>query len=321
MKAIVQTKFGLPDVLQLQEVEKPVPGEDEILVKVHAASLNAYDWHFLAGEPFFLRSTLKTRNHILGADIAGTVEAVGERVRQFKPGDEVFGDLAACGSGGLAEYALATENVMALKPAGLTFEEAAAAPMAAITALQGLRDYGKIQAGQKVLVNGASGGVGTFAVQLAKVFGAEVTAVCSARNLATARALGADACIDYAGEDFTRRAERYDLILAANGYHSLWDYRRALQPNGIYAMTGGSWGQIFQALLFSGLLSGLGSRKMKVASAKMNSQDLQVLKELLEQGKIKAVIDRRFPFNETPDAFRYLGEGHARGKIVVSIVQ
>lgn len=319
MKAFVRTKYGLPDVLQLQEIEKPAPNEDEVLVKVQAVALNMYDWHLLVGEPFLFRPAFKTRNNILGADIAGQVEAVGSKVTQFQPGDAVYGDIASCGAGGFAEYACATENVLALKPVRLKFAEAAAVPMAALTALQGLRDIGKIQAGQKVLVNGASGGVGTFAVQIAKAYGAEVTAVCSTANIEMARSLGADHVIDYSKEDFTKNGQRYDLILAANGYHPIFDYRRALSPVGIYVMTGGSWGQIFQALFLAGLISSIGGKKMQAASTKSNRQDLDFMNTLIEAGKVSPVIDRSFPFSAVPDAFRYLGEGHARGKVVITV--
>jgi len=266
MKAIVYTKYGPPDVLQLKEVEKPIPKDNEVLIRVRAASVNAYDWRLMRAKPFLVRlmggGLLKPKNKILGADIAGRVEAVGKNVKQFQPGDEVFGDISACGNGGFAEYVCAHENTLVLKPAGMTFEEVAAVPMAAVTALQGLRDKGQIKPGQKVLINGASGGVGTFAVQIAKSFGAEVTAVCSTRNLDMARSIGADRVIDYTQEDFTRNGQHYDLILAANGYHSIFDYKRALSPGGIYVMTGGSMAQMFQAMLLGPLLSMIGSKKM-----------------------------------------------------------
>ena len=318
MKAFVQTKYGPPEVLQLQEVDKPVPGSDELLVKVQAVSLNAYDWHFLLGSPFIMRSSLKAKNNILGADIAGRVEAVGANVTRFKPGDEVFGDIGSCGSGGFGEYALATEKVLALKPAGLSFEQAAAVPMAGMTALQGLRDYGKIQAGHKVLINGAAGGVGTFAVQIASAYGAEVTAVCSARNLEQARALGAAHVVDYAKADVTRSGQRFDIILAANGYHWILDYRRSLAPGGNYAMAGGTYSQMFQAVLLGPLISKFGDRKMQLVSAKISTSDVEFLRDWILAGKIRPVIDRTFSFAEIPDAMRYLITGHARGKIVVS---
>ncbi len=321
MKAIVYTKYGPPEVLELKEVEKPAPKDTEVLVKIHAASLNAYDWHLVRADIFLVRlmggGLLKPKNTIPGADIAGRVEAVGKDIKQFQPGDEVYGDLAGCGNGGLAEYAAVPENVLVSKPANLTFEEAAAVPMAAVTALQGLRDNGQILPGQKVLINGASGGVGTYAVQIAKYFGAEVTAVCSTRNLEQARSLGADHVIDYTQEDFTQNGQKYDLILAANGYHPLSAYQRALTPQGIYVMAGGSMAQIFQAVLLGSRMSKNGGKQMRALSAKSNQKDLVFLKELLETGKIVPVIDKRYPLSEAAEAFRYLGEGHARGKVVV----
>jgi len=262
---------------------------------------------------------LKPKNTRLGADVAGRVEAVGRNAKQFQPGDEVFGDMAGHGNGSFAEYVTAPESAFALKPANLSFEEAAAVPMAAVTALQGLRDEGKIQPGQKVLINGASGGVGTFAVQLGKYFGAEVTAVCSTRNLDQARSLGADHVIDYTKEDFTQSGEQYDLILAANGYHSLSAYKRALTPGGVYVMAGGSMAQIFEAMLFGSWMSKTGGKKMGGVSTKPNQKDLAFVKGLLEAGKVVPVIDRCYPLSETAEALRYLGEGHARGKIVITV--
>jgi NADPH:quinone reductase-like Zn-dependent oxidoreductase len=323
MKAVVYTKYGPPDVIQLKEIEKPTPGDDEVLVEVKAASVNAYDWHFLSADIFLVRLTggglLKPKNTRLGADIAGRVEAIGKNIKQFHPGDEVFGDIGAFGNGGFAEYVCVPERALTLKPANLSFEQAAAVPMAGLTALQGLRDAGRIQAGQKVLINGASGGVGTFAVQIAKSFGAEVTAVCSTGNLDQARALGAQHVIDYTREDFTRSGQRYDLILAANGYHPLSDYKRALTPRGIYVMAGGSVAQIFQAMLMGGWLSEKEGRKMGGLSARTSQKDMAVLKELLEAGKIVPVIDRSYPLDETAEALRYLGAGHARGKVVITV--
>jgi NADPH:quinone reductase-like Zn-dependent oxidoreductase len=319
MKAIVYTKYGSPDVLELKEVEKPTPKDDEVLIQIHAASVNAYDWHFLTADIFLIRlmggGLLKPKNTRLGADIAGRVEAVGRNVKQFQPGDEVFGMVR----GGFAEYACALENALALKPPNLSFAEAAAVPMAAVTALQGLRDTGQIQPGQEVLINGASGGVGTFAVQIAKSFGAEVTAVCSTRNLDQARSLGANHVIDYTKEDFTQRGQQYDLILAANGYHSLSAYKRALTPKGIYVMAGGSTAQIFQAMLLGSWMSETGGKKMGGVSAKRSQKDLVFLRELVEAGKVVPVIDRRYPLSEAAEALRYLGEGHARGKIVITV--
>jgi NADPH:quinone reductase-like Zn-dependent oxidoreductase len=323
MKAIVYTQYGSPDVLQLKEVEKPTPKENEVLIKVQAVSLNAADWHLLTADIFLIRlmgmGLTRPKNPILGADIAGRVEAVGSNVKQFQPGDEVFGDIAGWGFGGLAEYVAVAENAVALKPGNLSCEEAAAVPMAAVTALQGLRDKGHLQAGQKVLINGASGGVGTYAVQLAKYFGAEVTAVCSTRNLDQARRLGADRVIDYSQEDFTRNGQLYDLILAVNGYHPLAHYKRALAPAGTYIMAGGKAAQMFQAMLLGSLLSIGTDKKLGNVSAKSNQKDLLFLKELLEAGKVVPVIDRCYPLNEAAEAFRYLGAGHAHGKVVVTV--
>jgi len=323
MKAIVYTKYGPPEVLQLKEVEKPIPKDNEVLVKVHASSVNYADWGLLRGKPFLIRlmefGPLKPKNKILGADVAGRVEAVGRNVKQFQPGNEVFGDISACGWGGFAEYVSVPENALALKPANISFEEAAAVPLAAVTALQGIRDKGQIQPEQKVLINGASGGVGTFAVQIAKSFGAEVTAVCSTRNLDMARSIGADQVIDYTQEDFTQNGQRYDLIIAANGYHSISDYKRALSPEGIYVCTGGSMTQIFQSMLLGPLMSMTGSKKMGNLAAKSNKKDLVFMKELLEVGKVVPVIDRHYPLSEVAEALGYLGEGHAQGKVVITM--
>jgi NADPH:quinone reductase-like Zn-dependent oxidoreductase len=319
MKAIVCTKYGPPsDVLMLKEVEKPTPTDNQVLVKVHAASVNKKDLAPVRGA-FVARllgtGLLKPKRTILGDDIAGRVEAVGKNVKQFQPGDEVFGDT----SGGFAEYACAREDLLALKPTNVTFEEAAAVPVAAITALQALRK-GQIQPGQRVLVNGASGGVGTFTVQIAKSFGAEVTAVCSTKHLDTARSIGADHVIDYTQADFTKNGQQYDLIIAANGYHSILDYRRALNPQGMCVVLGGSLAQIFQALLLGPLISKTGTKKLGfMGIAKLNQQDLVLVKELLETGKVKLVIDRRYPLRETAEAIRYLEEGHARGKVVITL--
>jgi NADPH:quinone reductase-like Zn-dependent oxidoreductase len=322
MKAIVYTEYGSPDVIKLLEVEKPAPKDDEVLVKVLAASANAYDWHFLSADIFLIRlagGLFKPKNHRLGADIAGRVEAVGSNVKQFKPGDEVFGDIGAWGNGGFAEYVSVPEKAFGLKPANLTFEQAAAVPMAALTALQGLRDTGQIQPGQKVLINGASGGVGTFAVQIAKYFGAEVTAVCRTDKVEMIQSLGADHVIDYTKDNFTQNGQRYDLILAVNGYHPISAYKRALTPQGIYVMAGGAPAQIFQAVLLGAGMSERAGRKMRSVSAKSAQKDLAILKELLEEGKIVPVIDRCYPLSETAEALRYLGEGHARGKIVLTM--
>ena len=323
MKAIVNTQYGSPDVLQLKEIERPTPTDDEVLVKVYAVSVNSADLHLLRADPFLIRLSsglFKPKNKILGSDIAGRVDVVGSNVKQFKVGDEVFGDISACGWGGFAEYACARENAFALKPTNLSFEEAAAVPMAAVTALQGIRYAGQIRPGQKVLINGASGGVGTFAVQLAKSSGAEVTAVCSTRNLDMARSIGADHVIDYTKEDFTKTGQLYDLILATNGDRSISDYRRALSPKGIYVQTGGSMRQMSQAMIQGPWISKTGSQKMgNMGVAKPNQNDLVILKELLEAGKVKSVIDRTYPLSEVADAIRYLEEGHARGKVVITV--
>lgn len=322
MKAMIYTQYGSPDVLQLKEREKPTPKENEVLVQVHAASVNAADWHLLRGDPFLMRlafGLFKPKNTILGADIAGRVEAVGKNVQQFKPGDEVFGDISSCGFGGFAEYAAVPEQALVKKSARLTFEQAAATGMAATTALQGLRDKGHIQAGQHVLINGASGGVGTFAVQIAKSFGAEVTAVCSTQKVELARSLGADHVIDYTREDFTRTGKQYDLIIAANGNQSIMAYKRALRPGGRYVMTGGAMNQIFQAMLLGPFLSLNGKQTFGNLYAVPNRNDLIYINELVEAGTVTPVIERCYPLNELPEALKYLEAGHARGKIIITI--
>jgi NADPH:quinone reductase-like Zn-dependent oxidoreductase len=320
MKAIVHTQYGPPDVLQFTDVEKPTPKDNEVLIKLSAASVNPLDLFSLRGAPL-IRSIPGLRTpkcKIPGCDIAGRVEAVGRDVKQFQPGDEVFG-VTGFGGGGLAEYACTLEDKVALKPANSSFEDAAAVPVAALTALQGLRDKGRIRAGQKVLVEGASGGVGTFAVQIAKSFGAEVTAVCSTRNVETARSIGADHVIDYTREDFTKSGQRYDLILGANAHHSIFDYRRALSQDGIYVLVGGAVGRIFQGMLLGPLLSLTGIMKTCFFIANINQKDLVFLKDLLEAGKVVPVIDRRYPLSDAAEALRYLEERHARGKVVVTV--
>jgi len=317
MKAAVYTKYGPPDVVHITDIEKPVPKDNEVLLKIRASSVNPLDWHFMRGAPFVVRigaGLRKPKVTRLGVDLAGSVEAVGRSVTQFKPGDPVFG----CMRGAFAEYVCAAEDKLALKPANLSFEEAAAVPVAAISALQSLRDKGHIQRGHKVAIDGASGGVGTFAVQIAKSFGAEVTAVCSARNVDRARSLGADHVIDYTQQDFTKTGQRYDLILAANAYHSIFDYRRALNQRGICVVVGGGGVQILQALLVGSLLSLMGKKKMAFLMAKISQKDLVCLKDLLEAGKIAPVIDRRYPFTDVAEAIRYLEEGHAQGKVVIT---
>ena len=322
MKATVYTEYGPPDVLQFAEVKKPAPTDHEVLVEVHAASVTYSNLMLVTGEPFVGRlmgmGLLKPKHKIPGSDIAGRIEAVGRNVKQFLPGDEVFGDLSNCGRGGFAEYVCAPEHAIGLKPANLSFEEAAAVPEAALVALQALRDSGQIKPGQKVLIYGASGGIGTFAVQIAKYFGAEVTGVCSTKNLDMVRSIGADHVIDYTKEDFTRNGQRYDLIVATAGYRSIFDYKRALSPKGIYVSTGGSMAQTFQALLLGPFISMTGSKKLGAMMVKPN-KDLVFMKELIEAGKVKPVIDRCYKLSEAAEALRYYGEGHARGKVVITV--
>ena len=321
MKAVVYQKYGSPDVLELKEVEKPTPKDNEVLIKVHAASVNDWDWGLLRGKPFMNRlffGLLKPKIKTIGGDIAGRIEAVGRNVKKFQPGDEVFGDLSGCGFGGFAEYVCARENALVLKPASMTFEEVAAVPQAAVLALQGLRDKRQIQPGQKVLINGAGGGAGTFAVQIAKSFGAEVTGVDSTRKLDMVRSIGADQVIDYTQEDFTKNEQRYDLILDVAAYHSIFDYKRALSPKGIYVMVGGSTARIFQAMLLGPWISMTGSKKMGILAHKPN-KDLAFMKELFEADKVVPVIDRRYPLSEVAEALRYFGEGHAQGKVVITL--
>jgi len=316
MKAIVQYKYGLPDdVLELKEINKPVVKDDDVLVRVHAASIHIGDWHLMRGVPYFLRVMFglrKPRNSVPGNDIAGKVEAVGKNVKQLQPGDEVFG---WC-KGAFAEYACAGENNFVPKPVGLTFEQAAAVGVSAFTALQALRDQGKVQPGQKVLINGASGGVGTFAVQIAKAFGADVTGVCSTRNVDMVRSIGADHVIDYTQEDFTQGEERYDLILDNVANHSLSDCRRALNPQGTHIPNSPTrMGYLVKAFVSSVFVRQQGRPFLSLPK----NEDLVVLKELIEAGKVTPVIDRTYPLSETPEALGYLGEGHARGKVVITV--
>jgi NADPH:quinone reductase-like Zn-dependent oxidoreductase len=323
MKAIVHRCYGSPDVLKLEDIEKPTAVDDQVLVKVHAASVNPLDWHYMRGTPYLVRLDSgfgKPENPRLGVDFAGTVEAVGKNVKRFKPGDEVFGGKF----GAFAEYVSVREDrALVLKPANLTFEQAASVPIAAITALQGLRDKGQIQPGQKVLINGASGGVGTFAVQIAKSFGAEVTGVCSTRNVAMVRSIGADHVIDYTQEDFTQGGQHYDLILDNVGSHSLLEYRRALNPKGIFVIVGGpSNGQWIGPLsipIKALMLSPFVSQKFLPFLAELDQKDLTILGDLMQAGKVTPVIDRRYKLSEVPAAIQYLEEGHARGKVVISV--
>ena len=324
MKAIICPKYGSPDVLQLREVPKPAPHEDEVLIRIYAASLNSRDLRMLRAKPLFMRlkpgGLFRPKNEILGADFAGRVEAVGCNARQFRPGDEVFGFLpSATGRGTLAEFVCAGENYITGKPANLTFEQSAAVPLAAMTALQGLRDKGSLQPGQKVLIIGASGGVGTFAVQIAKAFGAEVTAVCSARNLDMVRSFRADHVIDYKVEGFAHTGQQYDLILAVNGSYPISDYLHVLKPQGTVAVAGGSMLQLVQAASAGKRISEKGSQKIVVLSLVHNPKDLVLIKDLLESGKVMPVIDGCYPLSKTPDAFRYLEKEHARGKVVISV--
>ena len=318
MKAIVYYQYGSPDVLELKEIDKPVVTDDDVLVRVHAAALNAGDVFFMRGSPWVARMVVgfrRPKNHILGWDVAGRVKAVGKKVTRFQPGDEVY---SSCNHT-LAEYACAAEDKFAMKPANLSFEQAAAVPTAAITALQGLRDAGKLQPGQKVLINGASGGVGTFAVQIAKAFGAQVTGVCSTRNVDMVRSIGADHVIDYTKEDFTKSGRRYDLILDNVANRSFSDLRRALTPQGIIIPNSGhgGMGYVVKALVLSAFVRQQGRPYIAIP----NNEDLVVLKELIEAGKVTPVIDRTYPLSDTPEAFRYLNEGHAQGKVVITLEQ
>ena len=322
MKAIVYTKYGSPDVLQFKEVEKPAPTDGQILVKIYAASANPVDWHLMRASPFLARlagGLRKPKDPRLGADFAGRVEAVGANVAQFQPGDEVFG----ASTGAFAEYLCVTGNEVALKPANLSFEQAAAVPVAATTALQGLRDTGQIHTGQRVLVNGASGGVGTFAVQIARAFGTEVTGVCSTRNLDMVRSIGADHAIDYMKEDFTSTRQHYDLIYDAVGNSSVSAYRRALNPGGTCVVAGfTSLPRLFEHMLIGPLRSKIGDKKVGLmGTAQIKQQDLVSLRELLEAGKVTPVIDRRYSLREVPEAIRYLEAKHARGKVVITVDQ
>jgi NADPH:quinone reductase-like Zn-dependent oxidoreductase len=323
MKAIVCTQYGPPELLQFKEIAKPAPADNEVLVKIYAASANPLDWRIMRADPFFIRLAFglrKPKLDVLGSDFAGRVEAVGKDITQFKSGDEVFGIKGFAG-GAFAEYVCAREEELGLKPANVSFESAAAVPIAAITALQGLRDKGGIKPGQKVLIDGASGGVGTFAIQIAKAFGAEVTAVCSTNKMETARSIGADHVLDYTRENFTQNGQQYDLILAANARHSIFAYRRALSPDGICVKAGGepNLTGILQDLLVAPILSLTGRKKTCGFIAKGSKNDLDVLRELLESGKIVPVIDKRYPLSETPAALRYLEEGHAQGKVVITV--
>ena len=324
MKAIVRTKYGSPDVLKLEEIPEPTAGDDEVLVKVQAVGVNAADLEILRADPLYVRfagfGLLTPKIKVLGSDVAGRVETVGRNVTEFQPGDEVFGDIFYHGLGGFAEYVCVPESApLVLKPDSLTFEQAAAIPQAAVIALQGLRDKGQIQPGQKVLIIGAGGGAGTFAVQMAKSFGSDVTGVDSTEKLEMMSAIGADRVIDYTREDFAEDGARYDLILNVVGHRSIFDFSRALSRNGSYVMVGGSTARIVQAVIVGRWLSMTGSKAMGMLMAKPNKKDLASVIELVEAGEVVPVIDRQYPLEEVADALRYLGEGHARGKIVVTV--
>jgi len=318
VKAIIYEGNGSPDILQLVDLDKPDPADNEVLIKVCAAAVNPLDWRMMRGGPFVLRALDRgPKMKHPGVDVAGVVEAVGKNVTRFKPGDAVFG----CGKGSFAEYACAEESKLALKPENVSFEDAASSPIAALTALQALRDNGKIQPGQKVLINGAAGGVGTFAVQIAKSFGAEVAAVCSSRNLEFVRSLGADHVIDYASENFTETPERYDILLDNMGNHSLSAYRRILKPNGRLVIVGGPknvW-LILARLVIAPVISLFVSQKMGMMLAKVKTDDLAIIGEMMRSGKVTAVIDRRYSLSDIPRAMAYAEEGHTRGKVVITV--
>jgi NADPH:quinone reductase-like Zn-dependent oxidoreductase len=311
MKAVVYDKTA-PDHLAYCDVEEPIPGDGEVLIRVHTTALNAGDYRL------FKKGLGIPKSGIFGVDIAGTVESVGKSVLTFRPGDEVVADTSGCGSGGMAEYVRASQNTVVRKPAGVSFEDAAASPMASVTALQALRDIGCIKQGQKVLIHGASGGVGTFAVQLAKYYGAEVTAVCSTRNVQRIRDLGADRVIDYRVEDFTRNGIQYDLIIAINGYHPLSAYKRSLTSAGTVVIVGGTLAQIVMSLLFGPMMS-LGRRKVRTLVGRPNAKDLAFIMGLLQEGKLNPVIDRTFPLTEGSAAFLYVAAGHAFGKVLIRV--
>jgi len=320
MKAVLQDEYGSPEALRFGEVEKPAPKNDEVLVKVHAASVNGSDWEGLIGKPLYARlgGFRRPSNKILGSDIAGRVESVGVLVEQYKPGDEVFGEMADY-RGGFAEYACTSEKLLARKPAGMTFEQAAAIPQAGVIALQGIRDKGGVQPGQNVLINGAGGSAGTFAVQLAKLCGAEVTGVDNTAKLDFLRSLGADHVIDYTREDFTRTGKQYDLILDVIAHRSVFAIKRALKPNGTYYVVGGSVAILLQVLFLGPLIRRFAGKNVRVLAVQRNQKDLLAITELCEAGKIVPVIDRQYLFHEVPEALRYVGEGRARGKVVIRI--
>ncbi len=321
MKAIYRTRYGSADILELREIDKPSPKDNELLVKVHAASVNPWDWHVMRGDPFVVRlmgyGVVTPKHLVLGADMAGRVEAVGKDVTSFKVGDEIFG----ASVGAFAEYASIRESRAALKPTGLTFEDAAAVPIAGITALQAIRDHGRLQSGQQVLVHGASGGVGTFAVQIAKAMGAQVTGVCSGQNVEMVRSIGADHVVDYAKTDYWLGDTKYDLIIDTAAFYSIRKPLRALKPGGICVVVGGSTStaSMFSTFITNPIISRMERKTLVTFVANINQPDLVFLKELLETGKMVPVIDRKYPLSETPQAIRYVEEGHTRGKVVITI--
>jgi NADPH:quinone reductase-like Zn-dependent oxidoreductase len=320
MKAMVRYRYGSPDVLKLEEVEKPTPSDDEVLIKIHAVSINGSDREGLIGKPLYVRmgGLRKPGYPILGSDIAGRVEQAGRNITQFKPGDEVFGEIPGY-HGGFAEYACAPESTLARKPAGLTFEQAAALPQGGVIALQGIREKGKVQRGQQVLINGAGGSAGTFAVQLAKLYGAEVTGVDNTGKMDFLRSLGADHVIDYTRQDFTKQGKQYDLILDLIAHRSVFAYKRALKPNGTAFFVGGSVGTLFQVLFLGPWIKRTTGRNVRILMVPQNNKDLISITQLCEEGKVVPVIDRRFPFREAPEALRYVSEGHAKGKVVINL--
>lgn len=318
---MVYRKYGSPDQLKLEEIPKPIPGDDEVLIRVHTSSVNSWDWDLVRGRPYLARigAFRKPKHSILGADVAGDVQAVGRNVTQLQPGDEVFGDISGCGWGGFAEYVCARADVLALKPPSMTFEEAASLPQAGVLALQGLRIGGPIEPGQSVLINGAGGGVGTFAIQIARSFGAEVTGVDSTEKLDTMRSTGADHVIDYTKADFTRSGRQHDLVLDVAAFRSVFDCARALSPNGTYVIVGGSTARIAQAMAMKPLISVFRSKKVSLLLHRPDKKDLDSLIELVEAGDLVPVIDRQYALRELPEAIRYLGDGHTRGKVVITV--
>ncbi len=323
MKAVTYYNYGTSDQFKIEEVSKPVPGEHEVLIKVFAASVNSWDWDLLRGAPFVIRlnAPAKPKYQIIGCDVAGRVESIGKKVTRFKPGDEVYGDISACNWGGFAEYVSADENSLALKSSMMTFEQAAATPQAGVLALQGLRDVGKIKAGDKILLNGAGGGVGTFALQYAKSFGADVTCVDSEKKLTMLKALGADYLIDFKKENFIESNIQYDIILDVITQHSMSDYNRVLKPGGRLVVVGGSMKRIFQIMFFGKFYSSATGKSFRLLVHKPKASDLDTMCELFESGKVMPVIDRTFPLNETAKAVQYLGDGLVKGKVVVKVAQ